>query len=375
MILCAPDSFKDCMSSVDAAAAMARGVRSVRPDVDVVQAPLADGGEGTASVLHGVLGGRFVDCAVSDPLGRPTSARFLQLPDGRAIVEVAAAVGVEGLAPEERDAMATTSRGVGELILAALDAGATHIIVTLGGSATNDAGSGLLSALGVRFLDSSGHDLASGGAALRDLAAIDAQPMDQRVRRVRFTAATDVTNPLLGPAGASAVFGPQKGATPSDVAALDEALANWAHVVESVTGRSVADRRGAGAAGGMGAALMAFLDAEVVSGADFVMDALGIDSHLDRATLVLTGEGSWDGQSSAGKAPAALSSRAAVRGVPTVVLAGHVAAGTRGSGVLDAIQITAEGTPLDRALAEGPSNLERATAEVVRCLTESGMVF
>ncbi len=359
------------MTAAEAAGAMARGVRSSLGLCDPVLVPLADGGEGTGEALRIALDGEFVEVQCHDALGRPITANIVHVPERRlAVVEMAAAAGLERLKRGERDARRATSVGVGELFLAALDLGVDEILVGLGGSATNDAGEGMFAALGVRFLDEYGAPLPPGGAALAKLAAIDAGNIDPRLRDVRITIASDVTNPLLGINGASHIFGPQKGADSQSVAELDAALRQWADIVEPAVGKDVRDVPGAGAAGGMGAGLLAFTNATIRSGADFIMDVVGFDELLSRASLVLTGEGSWDAQSAGGKVPAAVATRAAAHGVPTVIFAGRVqdANTPLPDGVLAAVPIVDPATDLDTALAEGAHNLEHAVAETLQQL-------
>lgn len=371
-VVCAPDSFKESMSASDAAAAMERGIRSVWPDARVALVPMADGGEGTCATLVAALGGEVHAVPCRDALDRPRVGEVGFVPDGDlAVIEVAGACGIEHLEPDERDARLTTTAGVGDLVAAALDLGARRILVGLGGSATNDAGTGMMAALGVRFLDPSGAELGPGGAALVRLDRVDPTGLDPRLAGVEVQVACDVDNPLTGRRGASAVFGPQKGAAPADVRDLDEALTRWADVVEAATGRCVRDVPGAGAAGGLGAAFLAFCSTTLESGATLVMDTVGLDAHLARADLVLTGEGSLDAQSAAGKVPVRVAERAAVAGVPTIVLAGRLDPDIEReppAGVVAAVPIVRGVTDLDRALREGPTNVERATAMTCRLL-------
>lgn len=360
------------MTAAEAAAAMERGIRRAMPTASVALVPLADGGEGTCAALHVALGGELVTVPCHDALGRETEAEFLHIPKRRlAVVEMAAAAGLERLSRAERDARITTSYGVGELLAAALDLDVDEILVGLGGSATNDAGAGMTAALGAKYLDTDGNPLPPGGAALTRLSAVDLDGLDERLAQVRVTIASDVTNPLLGSHGASAVFGPQKGATPEVVEELDAALQRWADVVEPRIGKSVREVPGAGAAGGLGAALLAFADATIRSGAEYIMDAVGLDELLDEASLVLTGEGSWDSQSAAGKVPAAVAARAAEKGVPTMVFAGRVQdpEAALPESILAAIPIVEEDADLDTALAQGAQNLEDTVAQMLSVFT------
>ena len=370
--LCAPDSFKESLTAAEAARAMAEGIRRGDPDAEIRCLPMADGGEGTARALADATGGTMLTASAHDPLGRPVQAGLALLGDGRtAVVETAAASGLALLRPSERDPKATTSYGTGELIRAALDAGAETIIVGLGGSATNDAGAGLLQALGVRLLDKNGNDLAHGGAALANLTTIDISTMDPALKNVAITAACDVTNPLTGPTGASAVFGPQKGASKDDVATLDAALAHFAQVIDSQLGVAVNDVPGAGAAGGIGAALKGFLNAEFRPGIAIVIEQSGLDAAAQWADVVFTGEGSIDFQTKFGKTPAGVAETAKRHGKPVIAVAGHI-----GTGIdelhevgIDAVFGIAPGAAsLSELLADAAANVTRTTEQIVRTL-------
>lgn len=366
-IVCAPDSFKESMTAVQAAAAMARGIRRAVPDADCVEVPMADGGEGTCRTLVAALQGVSVPVPCHDALGRPIVGEFGWVADRRlAIVEVAAGAGLELVPTHLRDVRTASSFGAGELLRAALDAGASELLVGLGGTATNDAGAGLFSALGVRFLDSAGEPLPSGGEALARLASVDCAGLDPRLAAVRIELASDVTNPLLGPSGASVVYGPQKGADAAAVTELEAALTCWADVVESSLGVSVRDRAGAGAAGGLGAAFLAFTGAELVPGVELVSRAIGLAEHIVGADYVFTGEGSVDAQSLAGKVPHGLAALAAAVGVPTVVFAGRVQPGLSSADVLAYVPISGTVADLPAALAAGEWNLELAAERVTR---------
>ena len=322
--LVCPDSFKGSLSSVEAADSIARGLRIGAGDepAEIVEIPLADGGEGTAEALVRATGGEIRRVRAHDPLGHEIEAFFAILGDGEtAVVEMAAASGLTLLSDSERNPLVTSTFGTGELLRAAAESGAARIIVGIGGSATNDAGSGAMSALGARFLDASRKELPPGGGALVDLDRIDMSGF-RFPDRVRVEVACDVTNPLVGPAGTSAVFGPQKGATPEMVERLDAGLARWAEVVKRDLGKDVAGMPGAGAAGGLGAGLAAFLNASLRSGIDIVLDAVRFDEQLAGADLVITGEGRIDEQTSFGKAVGGVLKRASAAGVPVVAVAG-----------------------------------------------------
>jgi len=331
-IVVCPDSFKGSLSAVEAADAIVRGIRIGVADagVEVVSIPLADGGEGTVEALVRATGGCIRRVRVRDPLGREIDSFYGVLGDGRtAVVETAAASGLTLLAESERNPLATCTFGTGELIRAAAESGVERLIIGLGGSATNDAGAGAMTALGARFLDANGRDLPPGGGALVNLDRIDVSGLDFPEGRVRVEVACDVNNPLVGPTGASVVFGPQKGASGEMVDRLDAGLARWAEVVKRDLGKDVAGLPGAGAAGGLGAALAAFLDAELRSGIDIVLEAVGFDEHLKGADLVITGEGRIDEQTRFGKAVGGVLRHASAAGVPVVAVAGSCAGDLR----------------------------------------------
>lgn len=373
--LCAPDSFKESLTAMEAARAMAQGIENADHDAEVRCLPMADGGEGTARALVDATGGSMRAVPVHDPLGRPVEGHFGLLADGTtAVVETAEASGLALLEAKERNPLIASSYGTGELMLAAVRSGAKRIIVGLGGSATNDAGAGLLQALGVRLLDKNGNDLAHGGAALANLTTIDISTMDPALKNVAITAACDVTNPLTGPTGASAVFGPQKGASKDDVATLDAALAHFAQVIDSQLGVAVNDVPGAGAAGGIGAALKGFLNAEFRPGIAIVIEQSGLDAAAQWADVVFTGEGSIDFQTKFGKTPAGVAETAKRHGKPVIAVAGHI-----GTGIdelhevgIDAVFGIAPGAAsLSELLADAAANVTRTTEQIVRTLTVS----
>jgi glycerate 2-kinase len=364
-VIVAPQSFKGSADAVAVASAMARGVRRAWPDAMVEEIPLADGGEGTVRALVSATKGTFRRTRVHDPLGREIDADWGLLGDGTtAVVEMAAASGLPLLDPAERDPRVTSTRGTGELILAAAASGAHRIVVGIGGSATNDGGAGMARAFGYRFLDRDGTELPEGGTALARLARIDGQT-DPRLVRPAIEVACDVRNPLLGPEGASAVYGPQKGATPEMVRELDAALARYADVVERFVGRPIRDVPGAGAAGGLGAGLLAFLDARLVSGADLVLRAVRFAERLAGATLVITGEGRIDRQSGYGKLTGAVTAAARSAGIPVVGVAGGLGPGHE-TLALAAVAVVSEGIPIADAMREPLPHIERATERLVR---------
>ncbi|MER7166023.1 glycerate kinase [Micromonospora sp. NPDC000207] len=341
-VLLCPDKFAGTLPAQEVAAAVADGWREVTDGDELLIRPLADGGPGFVAVLAEALGGRRIAVSTVDPLGRPAAGEFLLTPDGStAYLESAQACGLHLLTVEERDPKATTSYGLGLLIAAAVESGARTVVIGLGGSATNDAGAGMLTALGATPLDETGLALPYGGAALAAAVALDGTP---RLRGVRLVAATDVDNPLLGLHGASNVYGPQKGASRADVLLLDAALERFAGVLERDLPGCPAQlglQPGGGAAGGLGAAVLA-LGGHCESGIGLVTGAIGLDAALDECDLVITGEGSFDHQSLRGKVVAGVAGAARDRGVPCVVVAGRVSTGRRESasaGVTDAYSL------------------------------------
>ena len=369
-VVIAPQSFKGSADAVAVASAIARGVRRVWPRAECAELPLADGGEGTTDALVRATQGERHRARVHDPLGREIDAMWGMLGDRKtAVVEMAEASGLPLLREEERDPRITSTRGTGELIIAAAASGAQRIVIGIGGSATNDGGAGMARAFGYRFIDSSGRDLPEGGAALADLARIEGQT-DPRLIRPAIDVACDVNNPLLGPEGATAVYGPQKGATPAIQRELEAALTRYADVVEAFVGRDVRSVPGAGAAGGLGAGLIAFLDARLVSGSALVLDAVRFDTRLVGADLVITGEGRIDGQSVYGKLTHAVTVAAKRRGVPVVAVAGIVGPGheaMRDAGV-ESIETLADGAESDRdgAMRDPLPRIEDAAERLVR---------
>lgn len=374
-IVLAPDSFKESMTATEAVAAMRAGVHAVIPDAECVGVPMADGGEGTVDAVVDALHGQHVEAKVSDPHGRTITARYGYIPLRQlAVIEMAAASGLELIAPDRRDVLRASTFGVGQLISSALDRGAEEILIGIGGSATNDGGAGMLTALGASFLDDKGAPLEPGGAALRQLDRIDLSGLDPRLRDAHIHVASDVTAPLLGPTGASAVFGPQKGATPADVQTLESALTQLATVTLRTLGKADPQRRGAGAAGGLGFALVEFLGAKSKPGVEEVAATVGLERALRGADWVFTGEGSVDAQTVMGKTPFGVARAATRAGARVVIFAGRVAPDASvllEHGVERLVAITADGTPIEQALREGAESLTRATADVCRDITGS----
>ena len=351
-LVIAPDSFKESLSARAVAEAIAAGWARVYPDAELLLCPMADGGEGTVDALLSATGGALQQTRVSGPLGDPVEAHWGLLPDAQAIIEMAEASGLHRVEPARRDVLAASSFGTGELIRAALDAGVRRIVLGLGGSATNDGGAGLLAALGVRFLDVQGAELPPGGAALARLRQIDLTGLDTRLAQVEVMVAADVDNPLCGPRGASAVFGPQKGASPEQVAQLDAALGHYADVMAATLGEDLRDQPGVGAAGGLGFAARAVLRAGFRPGVELVAELSGLAQAVQGADLVITGEGRLDGQSLHGKTPVGVARIARAAGVPVIALAGSLGDGYQ--------RLYAEGIGAAFSLAPGPLSLEQA---------------
>jgi glycerate kinase len=362
-IVIAPGAFKHSLTAAEAAQAIAAGLRRSGLVCALHLLPISDGGNSLLDVLL-VNGGERRELTVNDPLMRPVRAAYGLLPDGRtAVVEMALASGLELLKPDELNPLATTTYGTGELLTAALDAGARRFIIGLGGSATVDGGAGCLQALGARLLDADDRELPPGGAALARLARIDVSGLHPRWREVEVIIASDVDNPALGERGAAAVFGPQKGATPSDVATLDASLRHFFTVVRDQLGLDVHEVPGGGAAGAFGAGLMAFLGGRIQSGIEFVLETNGFDDLLATADLVVTGEGRMDEQTIHGKGPVGVARRAAARGVPTVALVGGLDADDallHGAGLWAVLPVVTGPMPLEQALADAAALVERA---------------
>ncbi len=356
----APDAFKGSLSAAAAARAMAEGVRRAAPDAEIVELPMADGGEGTVQALVDATGGGTVRLEVTGPLGEPLLATYGVLGDGEtAAIEMAAASGLPLVPVKRRNPLITTTYGTGQLIGYALRQGCRRLIVGIGGSATVDGGAGMAAALGVRLLDANGESIGPGGGALVGLERIDVSGLLPEAREANVLAACDVRNPLVGPTGAAAVYAPQKGATPEMVARLEAGLANFARIVERDIGMEIADEPGAGAAGGLGAGLMAFLGAELRPGVELIMDVLGFEKAVRGASLVLTGEGKIDAQTAFGKTIAGVARAAAAHGVPVIALGGTVEPGALDAGlpaVAAALPILTHPMTLEDAMDAGTAS-------------------
>ncbi|MFP4056951.1 MAG: glycerate kinase [Candidatus Brocadiia bacterium] len=369
-IVVAPDSFKECLPAQEAARAMARGVRAAAPEAHVLAVPLADGGEGTVRALAAATGGTLHRHRVTGPLGEPVDAELGILGDGRtAAIEMAAASGLPLVPPDRRDPAGTTTRGTGELIAAALDRGADRLVLGIGGSATVDGGAGMAQALGARLLDADGQPIGPGGGELRRLARIELADLDPRLAKATCQVACDVDNPLLGPNGAARVYAPQKGASPEMVERLEACLGRLADIVERDLGVDVRHVPGAGAAGGLGAGLVAFLGAELRPGIELVIDAVGLEGKLAGADLVLVGEGQVDEQTARGKVPVGVARLARRLGVPAVAIAGSLGPGYRAvheQGIAACLAATSRPMSLEQAMAGAPELLAAAAEEATR---------
>lgn len=372
-IVIAPDSFKGSLSSAEVAGALAAGVRDALTDAEIVCVPVADGGEGTVEMLVGARNGVFVSREVAGPLGAPVKATYgIIEDDGRptAVLEMAQASGLPLLAESERDPLRTSTRGTGELIADAYDRGCRSFIIGIGGSATNDGGSGMLRALGVRFLDADGNPLPEGGAALASLARIDLTDARTDILGCPFTVMCDVDNPLAGPIGASAVFGPQKGASPRDVELLDRALARYGDILSRLCGKDVAGAPGAGAAGGMGAAFMAFFNSRLCPGIETALEAVRFSSIIEGASLIITGEGRIDSQTLRGKAPSGVLAEGRRRDIPVIAVGGAVddVGDVCRAGFMAAVCIQQRALPLAEAMkpATAAAALRATASQIMR---------
>ena len=377
-IVIAPDSYKESLSALDVATAIEQGFREIFPAADCIKLPMADGGEGTVEAMVAATRGRIVQVAVTGPLGTQVEGFYgLSGDEQSAFIEMAAASGLELVAPEQRNPLVTTSWGTGELIRHALDAGVKHIIIGIGGSATNDGGAGMVQALGAKLLDSEDNAIGQGGGALERLTRIDISELDRRLHDCRIEVACDVTNPLTGTEGASAIFGPQKGATPEMITRLDEALGHYAQLIKRDLDLDVLDLAGGGAAGGMGAALYAFCGAELRQGIEIVTDALDLDRYVADADLVITGEGRIDSQTVHGKVPVGVAKVAKRYHKPVIGIAGSLTAdvGVVHQHGIDAVFSVIYGIcTLDDALKNAAENV-RMTARNVAAVLQAGQAL
>lgn len=371
-IVIAPDSYKESLSALDVATAIERGFKEIFPDAEYVKLPVADGGEGTVEAMVAATHGRKVQVKVTGPLGESVAGFYgLSGDEQSAFIEMAAASGLELVPAAKRDPLITTSWGTGELIRHALDAGVKHIIIGLGGSATNDGGAGMVQALGARLCDANGVEIGNGGGSLCSLNSIDLSGLDARLHDCAIRVACDVTNPLTGDTGASRIFGPQKGATEAMIRELDSNLAHYADVIKADLHVDVTQVAGAGAAGGMGAALMAFLNAELRSGIEIVTQALNLEEHILDCSLVVTGEGRLDSQSINGKVPVGVANVAKKYHKPVIGIAGSL---TRDVGVvhqygIDAVfSVLTSVTTLEEAFRGAADNIYHASRNIAATL-------
>lgn len=365
-IVVAPQAFKGSLEAPQVAQAIVRGIRQVFTDADIFSLPVADGGEGTVRALVQASGGHTITTRVMGPLERPVNATWGILGGGDvAVIEMAAASGLPLIRREERNPLRTTSFGTGELIRHALDQGIGRLIIGIGGSATNDGGAGMARALGARFLDVDGNEIPLGGGRLHLLHSIDVAGLDPRLEHLAIEVACDVNNPLCGPTGASYIYGPQKGADAQMVERLDEALRHFARILHRDVGKDVVDVPGAGAAGGMGASLLAFTQAQLRSGVDIVFQAIRIEERIRDAQLVFTGEGRMDRQDLYGKAPMAVAHIAQRHGVPCIAVVGSTGR--------DYHVVFQHGLDAVIGTVNRPMPIERAVAESARLITEAAM--
>lgn len=368
----APDSFKESMTAKEAAQAMERGIKKVIPDAECIIVPMADGGEGTVQALVDATYGRIIEVEVTGPDTRRVNALFGILGDeSTAVIEMASASGIHHIEKQNRNPLFTTTYGTGELIKAALDKGVKTILIGLGGSATNDGGAGMMQALGARLLDETGKELEFGGGNLDKLHQIDLTALDERLKNVQIKAACDVSNILTGEKGASHIFGPQKGATKEMVNMLDANLAHYARLIKEQLNKDIESVPGSGAAGGMGAALLAFLNTELKRGIEIVIKYTGLEEKMKNADYVFTGEGCIDGQTVFGKTPFGVAAIAKKQDIPVVAFAGKIDEGFEvlyDYGFKSIIGILQGVASLEAALRDGAKNLERTAENITRLL-------
>ncbi|GEK04765.1 glycerate kinase family protein [Schleiferilactobacillus harbinensis] len=371
----APDSFKGGRSAIEVATAMKTGLSKVFPDAEYDLVPMADGGEGTVQSLVDATHGEIINVSVTGPLGNKVIARYGMLGDGTtAAIEMAQASGIQYVDDTTHNPMITTTYGTGEMILDALDHGAKEIILGIGGSATNDGGAGMAQAIGVHLRDIEGNELEYGGGQLDKLATIDTREIDPRIPKTKILIASDVTNPLVGETGSSAVFGPQKGATPEMVKILDANLAHYADVIKHELNKDLAQAPGAGAAGGLGAGLMAFTNSQMEKGVDIVIEYTHLKERAKDADFVFTGEGEIDSQTQYGKTPfgVALATKSVAPKAPVIVLSGNIGDGLNvlyRPDAIDAIFPTATAAKsLEKAIADAASDIEMVSENIGRLI-------
>ena len=373
-IVIASDSFKGSLSSIEVAQAATRGIKAVYPDCEIVAVNVADGGEGTVEAVIDALGGEIVHCRVSDPLGRPIEARY-GIAGEKAIIEMAAASGLPLLSVEERNPWMTSTYGTGEMIMDAIQRGCRQFLVGIGGSATNDAGTGMLQAMGFKFYDFNGKEIADcRGGRLQDIADLDDTFVPKAVREAQFIVACDVDTPFCGPEGAAPVFAPQKGADAEMVAKLDAGMTSFAHVIENKYGINIVPVAGAGAAGGMGGAFRAFLDAKLQRGVEMVLDSIDFNAIIQHADLIITGEGKIDFQTAKGKTAAGVLARAKAQDIPVIAIGGCVemCESVQQMGFAGIYPITEEKLPLEIAMQPdvAAKNVESTIQKIILSLSK-----
>lgn len=370
-VVIAIDSFKGCCTTMEAADAVERGIRYYQDDIKTIKVPIADGGEGTVDTLVRSLNGNYVEVKVLDPLGRNINSNYGILPGNIAVIEMAAASGLPLLSKDELNPLITTTYGTGQLIKDALDKGCKTIYIGLGGSATNDAGVGMAQALGVSFRDNENQEIGYGGGELKKIAYIDTTEMDARMKDTKIVILSDVTNPLCGKNGASAVYGPQKGATEEMIQVLDSNLRNFGEKLEQQFSFNVLERPGSGAAGGIAASLFVFCQAESYSGVEKIIDLVDLEKHLTDANLVITGEGRIDSQTINGKVPVGVARKAKKYGVPVIAIVGTIGEGAESvydHGVDAIVDIVSGPMSLEQALEDGITLIEKVTERIMRLL-------
>lgn len=372
-IVLAPDSFKESMSAKEVCVAMEVGIKKALPDVEIIHVPMADGGEGTVDALVDATAGEKIEETVSGPFPeKKVTTYFGILGDKKtAVIEMAKANGIELIAPEDRNPLKTSTYGTGELILAAIEQGVEKIVIGIGGSVTNDGGAGMAAALGIKFLNQEKEEIPLGGGSLDQLAHLDISQVDPRLKKVKILIASDVTNPLTGESGASAVFGPQKGATEEMVQQLDQNLAHYAQVIRQDLGIEIEHVPGAGAAGGLGAGLLAFTNSKLRAGIDVVTEVTGLEEYIKTANFVFTGEGGMDYQTKFGKAPYGVAKVGKKYHKPVFACAGYIGENVEvlyDEGMTAIFSILPKATTLSEALSTGKENLARTTENIARVL-------
>lgn len=373
VIVLAPDSFKESLTAKEVCAAMERGILKANSSVTCIHVPMADGGEGTMQSLVDAAGGTVHNVMVTGPMGDEVEASYGISGDGcTGVLEMASASGIHLVPSEQRNPLVATTYGTGELIKACLDHGVSRLLIGIGGSATNDGGAGMVQALGGKLLDAEGKELAFGGGELGRLARLDLSGFDPRLQQVKVEVACDVNNPLCGKTGASQVFGPQKGATPAMIEQLDSNLRHYAEMIKQQLGKDIIDYPGAGAAGGLGGGLLAFLNGTLKKGIEMVIDYTGLEEKVRHADMVWTGEGGMDFQTQFGKTPQGVALVAKKHGKPVVALAGRIGDGIEvlyNQGIDAVFGIMPGAASLTEALVNGQQNVERTSENIIRLMT------